>query len=318
MTLVTDQTRYDAFMSGDNGALTQDELKGLLTFINTESPLIGWNPVFNGIEAGSCQLCHSGPELSENTKVNVPAAFFVTVDVTSEMDQGRELVIVPSTTSFDVGFSNVGVRPNREDLGRGGTELGKPLSLFRQALIGLVIPPGPIFPVGLPFPNNNRGTNIDGAFKIPMLRNIELTGPYFHNGGELTLAQAVQFYARRGDYADQNINDIDIGLIMVDISDEGVDLIVKFLLTLTDQRTILESAPFDHPSLTIPNGHPGNNVAVTSFTTANGVNQADDLQIVLPAVGAAGWPNAAASPVHSFMNISSTPVPGDNNDHFDR
>ena len=38
----------------------------------------------------------------------------------------------------------------------------------------------------------------DGTFKIPGLRNVELTAPYFHNGGELTLLDVVNFYARGG------------------------------------------------------------------------------------------------------------------------
>ena len=34
-----------------------------------------------------------------------------------------------------------------------------------------------------------------GFFKTPMLRNIALTAPYFHNGGQLTLEQVVEFYS---------------------------------------------------------------------------------------------------------------------------
>jgi cytochrome c peroxidase len=40
-------------------------------------------------------------------------------------------------------------------------------------------------------------TDLCGKFKIPTLRNIELTGPYFHNGAVATLEQAVAFYATR-------------------------------------------------------------------------------------------------------------------------
>ena len=40
-----------------------------------------------------------------------------------------------------------------------------------------------------------------GSFKSVGLRNIELTGPYFHNGGTATLEQLVDFYARGGDFA---------------------------------------------------------------------------------------------------------------------
>ncbi len=43
-----------------------------------------------------------------------------------------------------------------------------------------------------------------GSFKAPQLRNVELTAPYFHNGGKLTLRQVVDFYARGGDFPATN------------------------------------------------------------------------------------------------------------------
>lgn len=36
-----------------------------------------------------------------------------------------------------------------------------------------------------------------GAFRVPTLRNVALTGPYFHNGSVQTLEGAVAFYATR-------------------------------------------------------------------------------------------------------------------------
>jgi len=36
-----------------------------------------------------------------------------------------------------------------------------------------------------------------GAFKVPTLRNVARTAPYFHNGAFATLREAVDFYARR-------------------------------------------------------------------------------------------------------------------------
>ena len=38
--------------------------------------------------------------------------------------------------------------------------------------------------------------------KCHALRNVELTGPYFHNGGQATLEQVIQFYNRGGDRKD--------------------------------------------------------------------------------------------------------------------
>jgi hypothetical protein len=40
----------------------------------------------------------------------------------------------------------------------------------------------------------------DGAFKAPPLRNVEMTGPFFHTGSFLTLRQVVDFYFKGGDF----------------------------------------------------------------------------------------------------------------------
>ncbi|MBS0354146.1 MAG: c-type cytochrome [Proteobacteria bacterium] len=40
-------------------------------------------------------------------------------------------------------------------------------------------------------------TDLCGAFRVPTLRNIAKTGPYFHNGAIKTLTDAVRFYVRR-------------------------------------------------------------------------------------------------------------------------
>ena len=47
-------------------------------------------------------------------------------------------------------------------------------------------------------------SGICGQFKVPTLRNIALTAPYFHNGRFATLADAVGFYVRRDTNPDQS------------------------------------------------------------------------------------------------------------------
>ena len=49
------------------------------------------------------------------------------------------------------------------------------------------------------WPNVNR-VNAQGAFKAAPLRNVELTNPYFHDGGNLTLRQQLDFYVRGGNF----------------------------------------------------------------------------------------------------------------------
>lgn len=317
MTLIADQTPYDQFMSGDNGALTQEQMRGLLTYIHTENTFQQPNPIFNNLAFGACQLCHSGQTLTEMDPLNVAAKFFLFTDMTIKMDHNRELAIVPSASTFDVGFTNVGSRPTWEDVAHGGTAPnGWPLSYWRQFISGLVLLPGPFFPIGIPAPNIDRGSNTDGAFKIPHARNVGLTGPYFHNGGALTLKQVVEFYARHGDFADVNDPDIDVGLAMVqNVGHAEADLIVSFLLSLTDERVRWEQAPFDHPQIFLPDGHPA-----TGNHPKLGASFLPDNYTILPAVGADGRSVLAApnnTPLQAFLGISSTPVAGPNNDQFD-
>jgi cytochrome c peroxidase len=60
------------------------------------------------------------------------------------------------------------------------------------------------------------------VFKVPLLRNIELTYPYFHDGSVWDLKEAVLLMA-----------DIQLG---IPVSDEEADKIVAFLKTLTGRQ----------------------------------------------------------------------------------
>ena len=115
-----------------------------------------------------------------------------------------------------------------------------------------------------------------GSFKSVGLRNIELTGPYFHNGGMATLEQLVDFYARGGDFANGAIRSFTV-------TPSQKAALVAFLRALTDERVRYERAPFDHPELCVPMGQEG---AVENW-------------VGLGAVGAAG--NAA--PLQTFEEL---------------
>jgi cytochrome c peroxidase len=78
----------------------------------------------------------------------------------------------------------------------------------------------------------------NGKFKVPTLRNIALTAPYFHNGVVKTLKEAVQFYNERdsGKFGkpetEDNLNKEDLGNLK--LSEQEVNDIVSFMQTLTD------------------------------------------------------------------------------------
>ncbi len=146
-------------------------------------------------------------------------------------------------------------------------------------------------------------TRFNGAFKVPALRNVELNGPYFHNGGKATLAQLIEFYDNGGDFANTEIKPLNL------TADEKLDL-EAFLKALTDERVRQEQAPFDHPQIFLPNGEKGNN---STLACIDGLNACDDL-LELPAVGAGGRPAAGLPLLQAFLaGPLGNPGPGDCN-----
>lgn len=80
----------------------------------------------------------------------------------------------------------------------------------------------------------------NGKFRVPTLRNIALTFPYFHNGSLKTLEEVVHFYnvrdTKTGEFGtpevQQNINTDELGNLK--LTDEEEQNLVAFLKTLTD------------------------------------------------------------------------------------
>lgn len=92
------------------------------------------------------------------------------------------------------------------------------------------------------------GNNGDlGQFRVPGLRNVELRGPFFHNGRMQTLEEVVAFYNRGGDFdaPNKNNNVRPRGLS----TQQQADLVAFMKRPLTDPRVANSLPPFDHPTL---------------------------------------------------------------------
>ena len=63
--------------------------------------------------------------------------------------------------------------------------------------LGLCGPFAPDASDGAARPDLSRSTKFCGLFKVPSLRNIAVTAPYFHNGALATLRDVVRFYVTR-------------------------------------------------------------------------------------------------------------------------
>jgi cytochrome c peroxidase len=91
------------------------------------------------------------------------------------------------------------------------------------------------------------------AFRIPTLRNIELTAPYFHTGEATTLEDVVQFYARGGNDLGLAPWRLDDRLRPLDLADDQVADLVAFLRTLTDRTVDSDLVDLTVP-LAVPSG----------------------------------------------------------------
>lgn len=75
-----------------------------------------------------------------------------------------------------------------------------------------------------------------GAFRTPSLRDVELTGPYMHDGSESTLLDVVRFYNQGGG---RNAN-LDEQLHPLKLTDAEMNDLVDFLKALTSDDILKE------------------------------------------------------------------------------
>ena len=254
-TLVSDDAPIDRYFGtypstsvANSAALTATQAQGLTLFTG---------------KAG-CVSCHAGPQLSN---AGTPAfTAYANGVIADKMIQGDA-----KSGLYDFGFYNIGVRTTPQDIGTGGTDpFGNPLSFTGQAISGINKDGFTVTPCAFdtePCVAINSATRavVDGAFKVPTLRNVALTGPYFHDGSLATLDDVVQFYVRgsnahasgAGDTTGYGANTSNLagGIAKLELSAAEAAALVEFLKTgLTDDRVAFERAPFDHPELPLVEG----------------------------------------------------------------
>jgi cytochrome c peroxidase len=284
---------YEATLISDDSAFDRGELSAA-----AQRGLDLFN-AGGGAGGGGCRFCHVLPLGTQAAQVAGDPPF-VTIQTVNRpnglLDGNGAPVSTPALR--DIGFFPLGVRPVAEDVGAGGSNpYGGPLSFARRSILA----------------GNNPGgvtrTIVDGSFKVPQLRNVALTPPYFHNGGFATLHEVLEFYRRGGNHRDASLTEPGAtgddsgsglngeGLIPppgpdkgsnaagtlnpLTISDDNIDDLVEFLRSLTDERVQCDQAPFDHPELFLPVGH--------EPVDENGDGRADDIVFRLPEIGAAGY-----------------------------
>ncbi len=294
-----------SYSVGATTPLTQAQLRGLNVFQTK----------------GECVVCHGGPELSN-----------AAVGTVSAVPSERMIMEDESMRVYDTGFYHIGIRPTSEDAGLAGTDpvAGLPLSnseYLRQNVCNggfeTVIVPGRRGDGIAPSPLScNDDIARGGFFKVPQLRNVALTAPYFHNGGQLTLEQVVEYYNRGGDFntfSEVKYMDPDVEILGLTLQDKE-DLVDFLRNALTDQRTVKQSAPFDHPQLFTPNGHAADANGYPVMNDPQHPGEAMTNLMEIPAVGATGGAplptflqnvlGTSAAPASTISTTTPTPPAG--------
>lgn len=150
------------------------------------------------------------------------------------------------------------------------------------------------------WPNVNR-VNAQGSVKAPPLRHVARTGPFFHNGGKMTLRQQLDFYMKGGDFPKTNAAHRDFLIMNLLVEDEALGAfvdpvtgatvppgtpgsvpeftdaqkeeiivsVIDFLLELTDERVDFQRAPFDQVEIFVPlDGAAPDNGSLTGLVIA--------------------------------------------------
>ncbi len=287
-TLVSDDSPYDRYRDGNVSTLSDRQKNGLSIFLGK----------------GRCSGCHHGAEFT-NASVNAQSENGPH-GLVERMPMSNE-----SAGLYDRGFYNIGVVPSAYDIGLGGSDpWGNPLSFTNQykTYLATGIEPKDPFTVDpcsftTPVDPSNCATPpssteigfVRGAFKVPTLRNVELTAPYMHDGSMGTLRQVVEFYNRGGNVSNSELHP---DISRIGLTSSEIDDLALFMTSLTDDRVRYERAPFDHPGLKVPHGHQGDENTVASVKGKDNTIIAKDLIIEIPAVGRAG----RTTPPQGFWN----------------
>jgi cytochrome c peroxidase len=205
-------------------ALAQDLPDGLRAWIDGRSYAELFTEAFGSPEITPARIAmaigtHERTLFSDRTPLDRNSAGIGQLTVPEE--NGRDLFQAFNCTFChggalltDQAFHNVGVRPQFEDRGR-GVVTGQPSD--------------------------------DARFKTPNLRNLELRGPFMHNGRFATVEDVVEFYNRGGDFDAPNK---DVRVRPLNMTTQQKASLAAFLKRpLTDERVKLELPPFDRPKL---------------------------------------------------------------------
>ena len=217
------------------------ELAGLKIFLNAAS-----NATDGSQHAGNCASCHPAPNFSDfsfhNTGVSQEeydsvhgAGAFASLAIPSLADRTQNFdAYLPASAAHPNASETFrraadANRPQWADLGMWNVYLNPDMPNPQSALKSVVCAQGQDCSVdnGLP--------NTIAQFKTSVLRDLEDSSPYFHNGSKLQLQDVVQFYINSSQLVRQGLlRNGAPELKNMSLSTDDVNALVAFLISLTE------------------------------------------------------------------------------------
>lgn len=175
--------------------------------------------VFRSAKA-KCASCHIEP--------NFTASSFIQTEL--QFDPNNQVFFPPFFNGGNVILIDPKIEP-----GMGGGGMGGYGATSNTTNIGLDVV----------YADQGR---MNGQFKIPSLRNIELTAPYMHDGRFSTLEQVVEHYSKNVQpHTHLDTKFMDNGSVKpLELSELEKEALIAFLKTLTD-NTFIQDKKFSNP-----------------------------------------------------------------------
>jgi hypothetical protein len=217
------------------------EFAGLKIFLKAAT-----NATDGSEHAGNCAACHQAPNFTDfafhNTGVSQEeydaihgAGSFMVLSIPSLSDRDSNYdAYLPATANHPNASETFrraadASHPGFADLGLWNVYLNPDMPNPQSNLKTVLCSPGVDCSV-------DQGlANAIARFKTPILRDLEDSSPYFHNGSKLQLQDVVQFYINSSQLARQGLlRNPPSEFQQMSLSNEDLNALVAFLLSLTE------------------------------------------------------------------------------------
>ncbi|HEX8441320.1 cytochrome-c peroxidase [Archangium sp.] len=195
---------YERTLNRNDAPFDQDVLR----FIQAaEAGKAEEDPAYLGLKTflrkGQCIACHKGPMLSDDQFHNIGVR---------DASASKAGVALAAGPMLDWVFNSSGPYSDA----RTGIESSR-LQRLGSDLV-------------------RKGPELEGAYKTPTLRNVELTGPYMHTGEAQTLEDVIELYDKGGEPLGSFAGKVAETIKPLELTDEEKKALVKLLKSMTGAR----------------------------------------------------------------------------------